>query len=361
MRIHCAKNERIKRAYFEYLKEARRQNEVSIDAVAKALSRFEEYSKYRDFNSFHYQQAIAFKIHLAKQKASTSDRPLSKSTLNSTLRHLRQFFFWLAGQPGYRSRLNYTDSEYFNLSEKDTRVANAKRPKAVPTLDQISRTLKLMPNDHELEKRDRALIAFIALTGARDSATASLSLKHIDLEAGCVHQDAREVKTKFSKTFTTTFFPLGKEFELIVKEWVEYLVVEHLWGEDDPLFPATKIGQSTELQFEAQGLDRQHWKTAAPIRRIFKQAFKAAGLPYYNPHSFRDTLVKLGQQRCRTPEEYKAWSQNLGHEQVLTTFTSYGEVSADRQGDIIRSLAEEDDLDNQSTEELLAVLARRMR
>lgn len=169
------------------------------------------------------------------------------------------------------------------------------------------------------------------------------------------------MKTKFSKTFTTTFFPLGKEFELIVKEWVEYLVVEHLWGEDDPLFPATKIGQSTELQFEAQGLDRQHWKTAAPIRRIFKQAFKAAGLPYYNPHSFRDTLVKLGQQRCRTPEEYKAWSQNLGHEQVLTTFTSYGEVSADRQGDIIRSLAEEDDLDNQSTEELLAVLARRMR
>jgi len=27
-------------------------------------------------------------------------------------------------------------------------------------------------------------------------------------------------------------------------------------------------------------------------------------------------LALLGGQRCRTPEEYKAWSQNLGHEHV---------------------------------------------
>ena len=38
------------------------------------------------------------------------------------------------------------------------------------------------------------------------------------------------------------------------------------------------------------------------------------------------------------PEEFKAWSQNLGHEQVLTTFLSYGSVATDRQGAIIRGL-----------------------
>lgn len=59
--------------------------------------------------------------------------------------------------------------------------------------------------------------------------------------------------------------------------------------------------------------------------------------PYFNPHSFRKTLALLGGQRCNTPEEYKAWSQNLGHEQVLTTFLSYGDVSYNRQAEIIRS------------------------
>jgi hypothetical protein len=50
-------------------------------------------------------------------------------------------------------------------------------------------------------------------------------------------------------------------------------------------------------------------------------------------------MVQLGQQVCKTPEQFKAWSQNLGHEKVLTTFLSYGEVTCQRQGEIIRNLA----------------------
>lgn len=41
---------------------------------------------------------------------------------------------------------------------------------------------------------------------------------------------------------------------------------------------------------------------------------------------------------CQTPEQFKAWSQNLGHEDVLTTFTSYGTVPAHRQGELIREM-----------------------
>ncbi|TXL01980.1 recombinase XerC, partial [Methylococcaceae bacterium CS3] len=42
---------------------------------------------------------------------------------------------------------------------------------------------------------------------------------------------------------------------------------------------------------------------------------------------------------CRSPEDFKAWSQNLGHEQVLTTLHSYGEVQQSRQGEIIQQLS----------------------
>jgi integrase len=195
-----------------------------------------------------------------------------------------------------------------------------------------------MPASTEIERRDRALIAFTILTGARDGAIASLKLKHVDIEQGRLDQDARHVKTKFSKSFTTWFFPAGDDIRQIVVEWVNYLLREKLCGLDDPLFPATKIVVGVTRHFEASGLDRKHWSSAGPIRAIFRDAFAAAGLPYFNPHSFRKTLALLGGQICKTPEEYKAWSQNLGHENVLTTFSSYGDVARHRQAEIIRAL-----------------------
>jgi integrase len=89
------------------------------------------------------------------------------------------------------------------MSEKETRIATAKRQQKFPTLEQIKHVLSKMPVGNEIERRNRALVAFTLLTGARDTAIASLKLKHVDLIAGYVNQDAREVKTKFSKTFTT--------------------------------------------------------------------------------------------------------------------------------------------------------------
>ena len=340
MVTHSSENERIKRRYFAYLREAKRYSEASLDTVAKALHRFEVYTKFRDFRKFHLQQAIGFKRRLAEEVSEQTGKPLSKSTLLSTLNALKNFFHWLAGQPGFRSRISYADAEYFNLPEKDTRIAKAKREPRVPTLEQIHHVLKAMPGTSAVERRNRALIAFTLLTGARDRAIASIKLKHVDLEKGCVVQDAREVQTKFAKTFTTTFFPVGDEVRSIVEEWVAHLLREKLWGPDDPLFPATLVALGSGQQFEVAGLDRKHWSDAGPIRKIFKEAFESAGLPYFNPHSFRKTLVQLGERLCRTPEEFKAWSQNLGHEQVLTTFSSYGEVAAARQADIIHGLGQ---------------------
>jgi integrase len=87
-------------------------------------------------------------------------------------------------------------------------------------------------------------------------------------------------------------------------------------------------------------LSRIPWSGAGPIRRIFQDAFEAAGFPYANPHSFRDTLVRLGQRLCRTPEEWKVWSQNLGHESEATTFVGYGHVPAHRHAEIMRGFNE---------------------
>ena len=68
-----------------------------------------------------------------------------------------------------------------------------------------------MPSGTDIEKCNRALIAFILLTGARDNAVASMRLKHVNLAEGRIIQDARQVRTKFSKSFATYFSPVGEE------------------------------------------------------------------------------------------------------------------------------------------------------
>ena len=49
MKTYDAQNERIKRRYLTFLKEAKRFSESSLDGVAKAIHRFESYTKFRDF------------------------------------------------------------------------------------------------------------------------------------------------------------------------------------------------------------------------------------------------------------------------------------------------------------------------
>jgi integrase len=338
MAKHNSVNTRIKREYFQYLKEAMRRDDASIDAVAKALSRFEESNGYKDFGRFHREQAVAFKRKLDEQTSVRTGKPLSRATVHSTLSALKAFFFWLAGQPGYKSKIAYDDANYFNLSDKDVRIANASRQRPVPTLDQINHVLASMPVANDIELRNRALIAFTILTGARDGAIASLKMKHIDLVEGVAHQDARDVRTKASKSFRTWFFPVGGDALEIFTRYCQHLRDKLLWGDDDPLFPATLIAIDGSGGFSPSGLRRENWKSAGPIREIFKAAFETAGLPYFNPHSFRNTLVQLGERTCTSAETFKAWSQNLGHEQVLTTFTSYGRVAPHRQAELIRAM-----------------------
>ena len=179
---------------------------------------------------------------------------------------------------------------------------------------------------------------FTILTGARDGALASLKLKHVDLAQARLDQDARDVKTKFSKTFSTWFFPVGDEPLAIVTDWIAHLRGPLLRDDGDALFPATKRGIGPDGGSISSGLERHGWSTSEPVRRIFRAAFEGAGLPYYPPHSFRHTLAQLGERMAPNTEVFKIWSLNLGHDHMLTTLTSYGSVSRHRQAEIMRGL-----------------------
>lgn len=356
MAKHNASNERVKRDYFRFPAEAKGRDTATIDRVAKSLARFESGTGHKDFKRFHREQAVAFKRRLGEALGERSGERLSKATVQSALRDLKAFFEWLAREPGFRSHIEYADADYFNLSEKDAAIARARRDKLVPTLDQVSRVLAVMPSATVLERRDRALVAFAAITGARVMALATFRLGHVNLDGGFVEQDARTVATKFAKTFRTIFMPVCDGALEVVADWVAELRDAHLCGPDDPLFPATAMGLGEHGGFQPTGLARHGWASSGPIRDVFRRAFECAGLPYYNPHSFRDMLVRHAMTLDLSPEEMKAWSQNLGHFDVLTTFTSYGTVPLHRQAELIHARGHGQSSDAVPDEVLLAAL-----
>ena len=133
------------------------------------------------------------------------------------------------------------------------------------------------------------------------------------------------------------------------------------FGPNDPLFPKTKVAPGEDLAFRVVSLARSPWANANPVRDIFREACARAGLPYFNPHLFRNTLVQVGYDRKLDPESWKAWSQNLGHESCLTTFSSYGTLPPARQADIIRRLATDEGLSDVSLQaEMLRKVADQM-
>jgi site-specific recombinase XerD len=348
-------NEKIKRRYLRHLKGARGLAESTIDNALRAIAAYEGFTGYRDFGKFRSTDAEAYKKRLLSDGGRRAAEISNRSTIHGKLQPLQRFFTWLADQDGFRTKLRFCDAEFFNLSNRDLRIARDRPPKPAPTLEQVQHAILSMPASTDLEKRDRALVACALLTGARVKALITLKLKHVRLDRLGIDQDARQVATKFSRTYTTIYFPVGNDIRQIFFDYVDYLRGTLKRNGEDPLFPKTELRVGDEFGFHSTGLTREHWATPDPVRDAFHKAFASAGLPYYSPHSIRRTLTLLGQQRCRTPEDLKAWSQNLGHLGVLTTFTSYGGISMPRQTEIITSLAEERDADEAAFAAFLAM------
>lgn len=338
-------NERIKYAYAEHLRYGEGKSEPTVRGIEKALHRWETHTGLADFATFNKAQAMAFRAALAKPPAG--EKRLGAATILSTVKALQRFFGWLMLQPGMRRRIKPTDIAYLSLSEKDARAASASPSKPFPTLEQLKHVLATMPAETEIERRDRAVFALIMLTGARDDAAASLRIGNVDLDRGLIVQDPATVRTKASKLIETCILPLGEEVERAFTDWVRYLRADLLYGPDDPVFPQTQTRIDPQRGPVADGLKRAVWCNAAPIRAIFKRAFAAAGLPYFSPHRVRNTLVEYAYKQCRSPEELKAFSQNLGHANVATTLMSYGQIPLTRQMELIRNAGKGEDRDEE--------------
>ena len=355
-----AVNERLKKQYEDALLHGAYKEQRTVDAVWKAINLFEKFTGRKDFTTFDTEQAKGFKRWLEKQ-TNASGEPLSLSTVRSTLANLREFFKWLATHPQCIRKVEGQAALYLRLSNNDERASRATRETPVPTIAEVRQALEVMPGHTDIERRNRALMAFTALTGVRDAALISLKMKDVDLGKREIWQNPRHVKTKNRKGITTFFMPFDPLWESIVTDWIIHARDTLGFQDNDPVFPKEAIANNPEkMKFESIGLSREHWANATPVREVFKTGFTSAGLSYYRPHSFRKMLIIWALENC-DQYQFKAISQNLGHEHSMVTYNSYGTLSLHDQRKAVASIGTGGaDLQNVPTDALLAEMGRRV-
>ena len=131
------------------------------------------------------------------------------------------------------------------------------------------------------------------------------------------------------------FAHVFEDAELVLRAWITHLDEVALYGHDDPLFPSTAVSAQSNAGFAANGFTRRPWKSTEPVRKIVNAAFETAGLPNYGPHAFRHMLARHAVNTSTSVAEFVANSQNLGHSDILTTLRSYGQISRERQRELV--------------------------
>lgn len=319
-------NESIKREFFEQLKGARGFSKSSIRSHAEAMNQWEVFTKNEDFSTYDKSTAIAFTEWLGTRPAKTKLGTISIVTQYNYLRRIKKFFTWLCDQPGYKSKIIKSDVDYLRLSKADAQIARTGTTKRMPTFEDAKKIIEGIKGNSEIDRRDRALLSFALITGGRISAIVSLKMKSFDKELKQVNQNPGDgVKTKNSKRILTTFFPIGwDEPEKYFIEWYDYLLSKD-FRPDDPIFPATEGSfVDGENSYSKETVGQDAWVGTGAARKIFEKRCRNVGLPYFHPHSFRHLVVNLLSKKRLTEEEKRAISMNLGHENVGTTFGSYG-------------------------------------
>ena len=70
---------------------------------------------------------------------------------------------------GYKSKINYNDIDYLNITNNQRRASKATEHKKSYSFDQIVKTIRQMPSKTMIERRNKAIISANALCSLRIS------------------------------------------------------------------------------------------------------------------------------------------------------------------------------------------------
>lgn len=265
--------------------------ETTVEWYRQRLKRLVAYLEDRDVSAVGTMDVRQFVVSLRKQGTLWAGHPyreavegaLSPATRQGYVRATKTFFRWLVTE----GCLEKNPSDKVKLP----RVPNG-LPKGVEPQD-LKALLDATGGDEPAQKRDRALLLFLADTGCRVGGAVGIKRGDLDLD-----ERVAVVVEKGSKSRMVVFTQMTGA---AIREWLDVCPVDTAW-----LFPNLKNGD----QLKSSG-----------VNHVLQRLRDRAGIEgKCNPHAFRHAFAK---QYLMNGGDLATLSDLLGHSDVMVTKRFY--------------------------------------
>ena len=345
-------NEEIKQDYRFYLKHQRdfKLNNDSIKDKMSKIDKYDEFFNYADFIEFDTNKGIEYYNHLLGR---FENGQLEMSTVLSYLNTIKEFLNWYFDNHKVKSKKTLIAS-LVTLEPKDEHRRLAQRLEYVeyPSQDEFEQIISFS-EETILDKRDKAILTFLYISGARISAVATATIKSIDEKKMIFFQDPLEgIKTKRSKHIISILLKFDKKYYECIRSWINFLKVECGFRGIDPLFPVVK-----------DVVKKNFMNGEADYRKMIAKRCRDVLLPEYHPHAFRHAHIYKALSYVRNGWQLRALSQNVGHESLMTILEKYAKMKPEEYMRVLDDMVGDGDVNNElskfSTDELIEELKHR--
>ena len=336
---YCIENVEIIRKYFIHIHKGIGYKKSTTNSKIRDVTEYERYLNGLDFRRLTEQIAIDYQNLLRERK--WQGKEVSLKTIGQKLSAIIEFYNWLMIQPGYKSKVHQPSIIYFGLplGERNA-IKTQENLKLYPSLEHILNLVESIIGDSEVAMRDRALISLLLLSGIRVKTITTLEIGDFDIGTLRITLDPlKHAEVKKNKALILRLLVFNKILLKHFLDWITYLKDSRKFTLDDPIFTSTqlKFKQGTN-SYIAIDVSNKRWESTNPINNILKKRSKEAGLKYYNPHSYRDTIPNLCKKLGLDYKEQSAVSLNLGHNTLFITEENYGKMKPTTRLDILSEI-----------------------
>ncbi|MBN1122330.1 MAG: site-specific integrase [Anaerolineae bacterium] len=258
----------------------------------------------------------AYSVYVLRTRRDGKDHPYSKNYSDRCVRAAKRFFEWLSRHVAGHRTLNdaYLDTlkpPKINEPPKWHEAVNIDEVRAMAQADVINMR----------ERRIRAAVVFLFLSGMRIGAFTTLSLEAVDIDNRTVKQwPSLGVKTKGGKYATTYLLPIDDLLD-VVKAW-DVFVRDRL-KPSDRWYPNLR-----PMTGELDTSDREPGEQRdVGFRADLREWLCRVGLEYHSPHKFRHGHAVYSLIHAKDVSDLKAISLNMMHSSIVVTDSIYAVLS----------------------------------
>jgi len=321
-------NYRLTQRYLAYLAEVEQLQAKTLTNKRVHLRHLLEWADERSF-----AQAPSIRPTLPRYLLTARDdgagKPLSHEHMAKVCGTTRHFFTWLSREESGRCRA-ITPGWIATLEPVRRPGDDVPPERSIYSLEDM-RAMVALPAEKLTERRVRAAVAMLFLSGMRIGAFVTIRIDCVDLAHRTIKQwPSMGVHTKGSKTATTHLLDIPDLLE-VAQGWDSYLrsvsPLSALW------YPAL-LRDGTGVDLAATSHPNRRAQFDVELRALCERA----GLPYRSAHKIRHGHAVYALKQAQTLADYKAISQNMMHASLQTTDTVYAVLTPDDVGARIGNL-----------------------